>query len=93
MELLHDYAWRIHCGPIRNGGFIEREVPPRLQTIIAYDVLAELNAGSFLARRSIEDMQATEEQYYGHRVMLKAATDGAGPSDGAVNRRFRIGNR
>ena len=57
------------------------------------DVLGELSAGNFLARRSLENMQATEGQYCGHRVMLKAATDGATPSEGPLNRRFRIANR
>ena len=46
-------------------GFVENEVPNR-QTIVSYDVLGELNAGNFLARRSLEDMQATEGQYWGH---------------------------
>ena len=72
---------------ILNGGFIEHEVPDQ------YDVLGELNAGNSLARRSLEDMQATEGQFWGHRVMLQAATDGATPSEGILNRRFRIGNR
>ena len=38
-------------------------------------------------------MQATEGQYWRRRVMLKAATDGATPSEGPLNRRFRIANR
>ena len=60
---------------------------------MAYDVLGELNAGNFLARRSLEDMQATEGQYWGHGVMLKAATDGVTPSEGPLNRMFKIGKR
>ena len=76
---------------ILNEGLIEHEVP-NIQAIIS-DVLGELNAGNFLARRSLEDTQATEGQYWGHRVMLKAATDGATPSEGPLNRVFKIGNR
>ena len=34
-----------------------------LRTVISYDVLGEMNAGNFLARRSLQDMQATEGQY------------------------------
>ena len=83
---------RFHCGLNLNGGFVEHEVPD-LQTIINYDVLGGLNTGNFLARRSLEDMQATEGQYWGHRVMLEAATDGATPSEGPLNRIFKIGNR
>ena len=35
-------------------------------------------------------MQATEGQYWGHRVMLQAATDGATPPEGPLNRMFKI---
>ena len=42
-------------------GFVEHEAPD-LQTIVSYDALGELNAGNFLARRSLEDMQGTEGQ-------------------------------
>ena len=59
----------------------------------AYDALQELNPGNFLARRGLEDMQASTEQYWGHQVMLKAATDGATPSEGPLNKMFKIGNR
>ena len=38
-------------------------------------------------------MQASTEQFWGHRVMLKAATDGATPSEGPLNRMFKKGNR
>ncbi|CAK9082732.1 unnamed protein product [Durusdinium trenchii] len=54
---------RTQCGLILNGCLTEHEVP-NIPTIIAYDTLQELNAGNFLARRSLEDMQATEGQYY-----------------------------
>ena len=80
-----DSRWRLY----------EHEAP-NIPTIISYDVLQELNAGNFLAvlaRRSLEDMQASEGQYWGHAVMLKAATDGAAPSEGSLNRMFKIGNR
>ena len=83
----HNCARRIHCELILSGGSTEHETP-NIPTIIAYDVLQELNAGNFLARRSLEDMQASEGQYWGHRVMLKAATDGATPSEG--NRQISI---
>ena len=73
-------------------GFVEHEVP-NLHTTIQYDVLGELNAGNFLARRSTEDMLATDGECWGHKVMLQAATDGAISSEGRLNRRFRIGNR
>ena len=90
--LLHNYAKRIHCGLILYGGFVENEVPD-LQSIISCDALGALNAGNFLARRSLEDMQATEGQYWGHRMMLQAATDGATPSEGPLSRVFKIGNK
>ena len=92
IDQLRSYARRIHCGLILNGGFTEHETP-NVPTIIAYDVLQGLNAGNFLSRRSLEDMQASTGQYWGHRVMLKAATDGATPSEGPLNRVFKIGNR
>ena len=38
-------------------------------------------------------MQATKTQCWGHRVMLQAATDGATPSEGPLNRMFKTGNR
>ena len=63
VDLLHNYARRTQCGLILNGCLTEHEVP-NIPTIIAYDTLQELNAGNFLARRSLEDMQATEGQYY-----------------------------
>ena len=44
------------------GGFTDPDTPDTT-TISAYDVLQELNAGNFLARRSLEDMQATPGQY------------------------------
>ena len=66
---------------------------PETPDVLAYDVLQGLNAGNFLARRSLEDMQASTDQYWGHTVMLTAATDGATPSEGPVNKMFKIGNR
>ena len=88
INILHNYTRRFHCGLILNGGFVEHEVPS-FQTIISYDVLGELKAGNCLARRSLEDMQATEGQYWGHQVMLQAATDGTAPSEGPLNRMFK----
>ena len=92
INVLRNDARRIHCGLVLNGGFVEHEVPD-LQTVISYDALGEMNAGNFSARRSLEDTQATGGQYWGHRVMLRAATDGAAPSEGPLNRIFKIGNR
>ena len=37
-------------------------------------------------------MRSTRGQYHGHTVMLKAATQGAVPTDGRGPRRFRPGN-
>ena len=91
LETLQEYARRIHCGAILNGCFVEREVPSR-QAILSYNILSEINAGNYLARRSFEAMQATEGWYEGHRVMLEAAREGANPS-GLLNRIFRKGNR
>ena len=71
---------------------MERQVPD-LQIVISYDVLGEMNASNFLARRSLEDMRATAGQFQDHHVMLQAALDGATPSEGPLNRRFNTGNR
>lgn len=68
---------------VPNGGFVAREV----QTTIAYDVLGEMQDTS-LPEGAWERMQATEGQYWGHRVVLQAATDG-----GPLNRMFKIGSR
>ena len=92
IERLRNYARRIHCGLILMGGFTEPDTPDTA-TISAYDALQELNAGNFLARRSLEDMQASTEQYWGHKVMFKKATDGATPSEGPLSKIFNIGNR
>ena len=81
IDLLRDYARRIHSGLILNGGFVERETPDT-EAIISYDMMGEINAANFLARRSLENMRPTEEQYDGRRVMLEAANQGAVPSDG-----------
>ena len=53
----------------------------------------EMNAEHYLARRSLEDMQATEGLYYGHQVMLQAAMDGANPTERPLYKRFKPGNR
>ena len=45
-----------------------------------------MSAGDFLARRSLEEMQASTKQHSGHNAMLKAATDGAAPSKGPLNK-------
>ena len=59
IDRLHNYARRIHCGLILNGGFTEHETPD-VPTVFANDVLQESKAGNFLARRSLEDMQANK---------------------------------
>ena len=69
IDVLRDYARRTLCGLILNGGFVEKETPNR-QTTITYDMMGEINAGNFLARRNLEDVRSTEGQYEGHRVML-----------------------
>ena len=92
MERLRNHARRTHCGLILMGGFTA-PYTPNTTTINAYDVLQELNAGNFLARRSLENMKASTEQFWGHKVMLKAATDGATPSEGPLNKMFKTGNR
>ena len=84
-DILRSYARRLHCGLVLNGGFAARQTPDT-QTVISYDVLGDMNAGNFLARRSLEDMRATEGQYQGYRVMLPAAMDGATPSEGPWNK-------
>ena len=38
-------------------------------------------------------MQATDGEYWEHKVMLQAATDGAISSEGILNKRFRMSNR
>ena len=62
-----------------NGGFVERQ-DPDARGIISYDMLRELNAGNYLARRSLEDMRSTAGQSQGRHVMLQAANQGAVPS-------------
>ena len=66
------------------GGFT-----PDSTTISANDVLQELSAGNFSARRSLEDMQASTKQRRGYKVMLKAATDGATQAEGPLNKMFK----
>ena len=56
IDLLRDYARRVHCGLIFNGGFVDRETL-NVQSIISYDMMSEINAGNFLARRSFEDVR------------------------------------
>ena len=91
IDLLRDYARRIQCGLILNGGFVEKGTP-NTQTLISYDMMGEINAGN-LARRSLEEMRFTEGHYEGHRVMLEAANQGAIPSEGPLTKAFRPGNR
>ena len=55
INTLHNYARRIHSGLILNGGFVEREIPNTHATSV-YDMLNEMNAGHYLARRSLEEM-------------------------------------
>ena len=66
--------------------------PPTTQAILSYHILSETNAGNYLARTSLDAMQATEGWYEGKRVMLKAANEAANPSEGPLNRTFRRGN-
>ena len=78
---------------ILHGGFVEREVPD-VQAINVYEMLNEMNAGRDLARRSFEDMQRTAGVFYGHQVMLRAAMNGANPTEGPLYRSFlNQGNR
>ena len=49
---------------------IER-VEERLGIWREEELLSEINAGNYLARRSLEAMQSTEGWYEGHRVMLE----------------------
>ena len=56
-------------------------------------MLGELNAGNYLARRSLEDMRSTAEQYHGHRVTIQAANQAAASTEGPLSRRFKPGNR
>ena len=66
INILHNYARRLHCGLILNGGFVEHEVPNlQTQTVISYDALGELNAGNFLARRSLEDICKRQKDNFG----------------------------
>ena len=66
---------------------------PDIQFIVTEDTLGEMSAGHYLARRSLEDVQATEGLYYGHQVMLQAAMDGANPTEGPLYKRCKSGNR
>ena len=52
IERLRNYARRIHCGLILMGGFTEPDTPDTT-TIIAYDVLQELNAGKLLSKKEL----------------------------------------
>ena len=92
IDNLVGYARRVHCGLILNGGFVEERAPDTL-TITNYNILGEINAGSYLARRSSEDMRSSSDRYHGHPVMLQAATQGAIPTGGPLSRRFKPGNR
>ena len=73
-ENFMSYTGRIHCGWVLNGGY-------QILYRVSYDVIAETNAGNYLARRSLEDLRSTRGQYHGHTVLLQAAR-GAVPSDG-----------
>ena len=84
MDKLHDYARRIHSGLTFNGGLVEQEGPNTLERG-SYDIMGEMNAANFLASRSLEDMRT--------KVMLKAALEGAVPTEGHLTRRFKPGNR
>ena len=53
-DLLRDYARRIHGRLILKGGVVERNKTPSTQVKISYDLMGEINAGNFLARRSLE---------------------------------------
>ena len=92
INTLHNYARRIHSGLILNGGFVEREIPNTHATSV-YDMLNEMNAGHYLARRSLEEMQRTAGLFYRHQVMLQAAMNEASPAEGPVYTRFRPGGR
>ena len=54
--------------------------------------VGEINAGNFLARRSLEDMRSTPGQFHGHRVMQQAALQGAIPTEGPLSRGVKPGN-
>ena len=60
ITILRNFGRRVHCGLISMEVLLEIQ---DLRTVISYDVLGEMNAGNFLARRSLQDMQATEGQY------------------------------
>ena len=66
---------------------------PTTQVILSYNILSEINAGNFLARRSLETLHATEGWYPGYRVMLEAPNEGANPSEGPLSKTFTRGNR
>ena len=53
IDKLVDYSRRIHSGLILHGGFVGQEALDTL-AIISYDMVGEINAGNFLARRSLE---------------------------------------
>ena len=91
--LRRDYARRMHSdsGLILSGGFVERETPKHKPSSTACDILGEVNAGNYLARRTLEAVQATEGWYEGERAM--SANEGANPSEGPLNITFRPGNR
>ena len=64
IERLRNYARATHCGLVLMAGFTEPETPDTAR-VSAYDVLQELNAGNFLARRSLEGTQASTENDFG----------------------------
>ena len=61
--------------------------------VMGCDMMGEVNAANVLARRNLEDMRTTEGEYRGRKVMLKAALEGAIPTEGPLTRRFRPGSR
>ena len=90
LDKLTGYTRRIHCGLVLNGGFVQEQGVGYL-SVCSYEMLAQTNAGNYLARRSLEDMRSTAGQYHGHQVMLEAATQGAVHSK-TPTRIFKPGN-
>ena len=61
VENLIGHTRRIHGGLILNGGFVEELEPDSLHRV-SYDMIAETNAGNYLARRSFEGLRSTRGQ-------------------------------
>ena len=79
LDARQDYARRIRSGLSLIGYFVERE-SSTTQAVPSYNIMSEINAGNYLARRSLEAMQDTEGWYEGRRVKVEAANEGANPS-------------